>query len=86
MGTHNPAASLVRGSAQFRSLPAERIPASGNFQNKKEENMSAAEVMSASRPTAQPPLTEGQLKDFRIASNRVSLESIRYAAEIVGFV
>jgi hypothetical protein len=46
--------------------------------------MSAAEVMSA-KPKAQPPLNEAQLKDFRIASNRVSLESIRYAAGIVGY-
>lgn len=47
--------------------------------------MSAAEVMSASKPKAQPPLTEAQLKDFRIATNRVSLESIRYLAGIVGY-
>lgn len=47
--------------------------------------MSAAEVMSASKPKAQPPLTEAQLKEFRIATNRVSLESIKYAAGIVGY-
>jgi hypothetical protein len=29
-------------------------------------------------------LTETQLREFRIATNRVSLESIKYAAEIVG--
>jgi hypothetical protein len=32
-----------------------------------------------------PPLTATQLKDFRVATNRVSLESINYAAEIVGY-
>lgn len=35
--------------------------------------------------TKQPPLTAAQLKDFRTATNRVSLESIKYAAEIVGY-
>jgi hypothetical protein len=42
--------------------------------------MSAAKVTSE-----QKPLTESQLKEFRIASNRVSLESLRYAGDICGY-
>jgi hypothetical protein len=47
--------------------------------------MSAAKVMSEKPRAAQQPVTESQLKEFRIASNRVSLESIRYAANICGY-
>jgi hypothetical protein len=35
--------------------------------------------------TKEKQLTAAQLNDFRIASNRVSVESIRYAADICGY-
>jgi hypothetical protein len=49
--------------------------------------------MSGARPKATPPaarsaarpLTEILLKEFRNASNRVSVESLRYAANICGY-
>jgi hypothetical protein len=49
--THNPAASLVGSSAQFRKVyPPKAICPPAQSKNKKEESMSAAKVMSEQKP------------------------------------
>jgi CspA family cold shock protein len=55
--THDPAAFSARqGSAKFRKVyPPKGIPAFRQIQNKKEESMSAAKIMSEPEATAVPP-------------------------------